>query len=187
MSKSWIAKLAAKLALRVFRTTVTGTDKLLTAHASASGKVLVTANHVSLLDGVLIALSSPIPMIYAVDTEYALQKAIPRLGLGLLSAMGFGKVIPLDGNSFYGIRTLCRELAQGNSVMIFPEGNIRAATEVQKLKPGRDWLARMAEATEFTITIRGAENSRLFSKAGNHFWPPISLEYGESWLKGNQL
>lgn len=163
----------------MFRTTVTGTDKLLAAHTNAAGKILVTANHVSLIDGVLIALSSPIPLVFAVAPEYALRRSITRHSLMLLSRMGYGQVVPLDTTSCYGVRALYRELEQGNAVMIFPEGRIRAGAESLELMPGVNWLLHKTGAAEVKVSIRGPEQSRLFSRTGRKYWPATALHYGD--------
>lgn len=47
--------------LSILRARAFNTSALLHAHVASGGRLLVTANHLSFLDGVLIALTSPIP------------------------------------------------------------------------------------------------------------------------------
>ena len=152
-------------------------DALLHAHAAAGGRLLVTANHVSFLDGVLIALTSPIPMHYAVEREYAVRNRATSAVLAFLAWLGCGAVVPLDAQAPHGLRTLLRLLDQTSPVMLFPEGRIGTG-EPQAVMPGLAWLLKKSGATEFRIQIAGAEQSRLFAKAGSKWWPPITIEFG---------
>jgi len=169
--------------LVLLRARALNSDALLHAHAASGGRLLVTANHVSFLDGVLIALTSPIPMHYAVEHEYAVRNRATSAVLGFLAWLGCGAVVPLDAQAPHGIRTLLRLLDQSVPVMLFPEGRIGTG-EPQPLKPGLAWLLRKSGATEFRIHIAGAEQSRIFAKAGLKWWPPITINFGlaRTWM-----
>ena len=60
---------------------------------------------------------------------------------------------------------MLRLLDQSKPVMIFPEGKIGTG-EPEPLMPGLAWLVKKSSATEFRIHIAGAEQSRIFAKAG---------------------
>lgn len=163
--------------LAILRARAYNTSALLQARAEAGGRLLVTANHVSFVDGVLIALTSPIPMHYAVERDYAVRNRATRAVLGFLAWMGCGSVVPLDTRAPHGIRTLLRLLEQSMPVMIFPEGRIGDG-ETQRAMPGLAWLLARSGAAEFRIHIAGAEQSRIFAKAGEKWWPRITLNFG---------
>lgn len=154
----------AAIALRMLRTHVA-----LSSAATATivnGRALVCANHVSLLDGVLIAFASPAPLVFAVDPRYSRHNRLTRWGLALLSRLGFGDVVPLDMATPFGLRTLRAALERGRSVMVFPEGAISPDGLPQPEQGGLRWLVSRTGAHIVRLEIRGAETSRLFGKNG---------------------
>lgn len=170
-----IKSAVAKMGLAVLRVNVLYSAQA--CEAIAGGKCVIHANHVSLLDGVIVALASPMPLVFAVDTDFSRRSRMARLGLGLLAKAGFGSVVPLDTNAPFGMRALVRVLAQDGNVMVFPEGAISPTGRRQIDQPGLDWLIAKTGATEIAVEIRGAEESRLFAKAGSRFWPKITLRF----------
>lgn len=148
-----------------------------TIGALRSAPCVVTCNHVSLVDGIIVALASPVPMTFAVDTAWSRQSRAATMGLRLLSWLGFGRVVPLDAGAPYGMRALMRELRAGRSVMVFPEGKISAGGQRSDDRPGVTWLQTKTGARDIALRIDGAERSRLFAKNGRHWWPRIRLEF----------
>ncbi len=146
---------------------------------------IVCANHISLLDGIVLALASPVPLTFAVDTAYARHSPVARLGLALLSRIGLGNVVSMDVGSPFGLRALRRALDAGHSVMVFPEGRISPDGQPQQLLPGAIWLHRASAAPVVWFSIAGAEHSRLFAKAGRRWWPAISLTASPTVLTMN--
>ncbi len=145
--------------------------------ACKAGGRIIACNHVSLLDGVIVALASPVPMCFAVETAYARHHPVTRLGLAALAWLGYGRVAPVDAGSPFGIRTLARALAAGENVMIFPEGAISPDGRPQANQSGIEWLSTCTGASVIWLSISGAESSRLFAKAGRRLWPRILLEF----------
>ncbi len=159
--------------LSALRTRVTyrnSTLALLDAHPS-----VVVCNHVSLLDGLLVALASPLPLVFAVDPAYSVHSLAARTGMRLLAAIGYGSVVPLDTSSPMGLRALHRALRAGNSVMLFAEGSISPDGLPRPAKPGFRWLADSCGAPVVELQINGAELSRIFSKSGGCLWPRIQI------------
>lgn len=143
----------------------------------SAGPVLVCANHVSLIDGVIVALASPVPLVFGVDTDFSRRSILARRGMAALAAVGFGRVVPIDAGSPFGLRALRKALAAGESVMLFPEGRISDTGSPLPLRPGVDWLAQRCRVPVLCIRIRGAERSRAFAKAGSAWWPRIEIEF----------
>lgn len=141
----------------------------------SGGRCVVTCNHVSLLDGVLVALASPVPLVFAVDTAYSRQSEASVKGLKALAWLGFGAVVPVDAGAPFGMRELLRAVARGDNVMVFPEGQISSTGLRGPDQAGLSWLLRRADARAVELRIQGAENSRLFAKRGQHWWPAIKL------------
>jgi 1-acyl-sn-glycerol-3-phosphate acyltransferase len=141
------------------------------------GRVIVCANHVSLLDGVIIALASPAPLTFGVDTDFSRRSLIASMGMAVLAWMGFGAIVPIDSRSPFGLRSLCKSLEHGSSVMIFPEGRISPTGQLQPEQPGVRWLTRRTGVPVLRVQISGAERSRLFAKSGTEFWPRIEVSF----------
>lgn len=142
----------------------------------ARGHTLLTSNHVSLLDGPLIALTSPTPLHFAVDTDYSRRSAGAMRGMEWLSSLGCGWVVPLDARAPFGIRKLVRELNAGANVMVFPEGQISMGSPLPE-KGGLAWVVERVCPQRIYVKITGAERSRLFAKRGTAWLPRITLEY----------
>lgn len=141
-------------------------------------QVIVCANHVSLLDGIIVALASPAPLAFGVDTEFSRRSKIAAAGLNLMAWLGFGSVVPIDSSSPFGIRSLSKSMKQGYSVMLFPEGRISESGAPGPDQPGIQWLASKHPGTVLIrIQIHGAEQSQLFAKAGTKLWPPIHISF----------
>ncbi|BAP87635.1 phospholipid/glycerol acyltransferase [Burkholderiales bacterium GJ-E10] len=151
--------------------------KPLSVERLRAGPVLVCANHVSLIDGVIVALASPVPLVFGVDTEFSRRSLLARRGMAALAALGFGRVVPIDAGSPFGLRALRKALDRGEPVMLFPEGRISDTGAPLPPRPGVDWLAARCRAPVLCVRIRGAERSRAFAKAGTAWWPPIEIEF----------
>lgn len=161
------------LVLRILR--VRATYNLGSIELLKRGRVIVCSNHVSFLDGVVVALISPSPLVFGVDSEFSRQSKFSRRGLAVLSFLGFGRVVPIDSSAPFGLRALYKALANGESVMIFPEGCISETGEPLPDQPGVEWLVQRAHARIVRIQISGAEKSRFFAKSGRSFWPVIKV------------
>ncbi|WP_082385708.1 MULTISPECIES: 1-acyl-sn-glycerol-3-phosphate acyltransferase [Achromobacter] len=168
-------RIGAMLALRALRVTVQ--YRTSTVAALTRGGCIVTCNHISLLDGIVVALASPVPLVFAVDTNFARRSKRARVGLAALTWLGLGEVVPMDSSAPFGLRTLARNLGAGKNVVIFPEGVISLTGARGPDRPGFRWLSSQASAAVLELQIFGADQSRLFAKAGRRLWPKIALEF----------
>lgn len=163
------------VALRLLR--VRATYSADTVDALRRQPAIVCANHVSLLDGVIVALASPVPLTFGVDTDFSRHSKIASQGMAFLAWLGFGAVVPIDGSSPFGIRALSKALMRGETVMLFPEGKISQTGHPNPDQAGLAWLAERSGVEIIRIRIRGAERSRFFAKAGDKLWPPIEIKF----------
>jgi len=161
--------------LRLFRVRVRYTRNV--TRALATRPVILTCNHLSMLDGTLVALASPRPLVFAVNVNHAQRHPVTSRVLGGLVALGLGRIVAVDSTRPVAVRALLQALNQGESVMVFPEGRISPDGRPLEPMPGVAWLAKRAAVPILPLRLRGAHRSRWFGKAGSEAWPRIWLRF----------
>ena len=137
----------------------------------AGKRVLLIANHCSLLDGILVAAYMPEKITFAINTEWAKKWYIKPFSLLV-------DLYPLDPTNPMAIRSLIDEVKKDKKVMIFPEGRITTSGGLMKIYEGAGVVAASSNAKIVPIRIKGAQFSK-FSYMGKKFktrlFPHISL------------
>lgn len=163
-----IAAVLRPICRLLFRTEIHGE-----VQRPADGKLLIVANHESLLDGLLIGLHLPFRVTFVVHTE-VLENRWFRMFLRLVPHLTVDHTSPL------GIKKIIRLIEAGEPVMIFPEGRITSTASLMKIHEGPGFVAAKTGAAILPVRIRGAAHSffgRLTTAYPRKLLPKIHLHF----------
>lgn len=138
-------------------------------------RLMMIANHESLLDGTLLGLFLRLPdgrePLFVVHTE-VLKNPLFR---AVLTLVDFVAVDPTNPMAMKGV---IRQVELGRPVVIFPEGRITRTGSLMKVYEGPAFVAHKARAHVLPVRIMGAVHSRFTRVPKNHprhFFPRLSL------------
>ncbi|WP_243455723.1 acyl-[ACP]--phospholipid O-acyltransferase [Sphingosinicella sp. BN140058] len=163
-----LIKALIRFLLRLFyRVEVSGSENMPKPGAPA----VVVVNHVSFLDGLLLAAFLPGRPTFAVHTTIAKAWWV-RPFLGLFDAF------PVDPTNPMSAKAMVRAVREGRTLVIFPEGRITVTGALMKVFDGPGMVADKAEADIVPVRIDGAQFSpfsRLRGKVRLRNFPKIRL------------
>jgi acyl-[acyl-carrier-protein]-phospholipid O-acyltransferase / long-chain-fatty-acid--[acyl-carrier-protein] ligase len=143
------------------------------AHTAENGKLLIIANHESLLDGLLIGLFLPFRATFVIHTT-VLDDWFFR------QCFRFIPYLAVDHTSPLGIKKIIRLIEAGQPVVIFPEGRITDTGSLMKVYEGPGFVAAKTGATILPVCIHGAAHSyfgRLSKDFPRKLLPKIALSF----------
>ncbi len=163
----------------VYRVRIQGLENI-----PKTGPALLTPNHVTFIDGILLMINLPRPTRFIVYADFVNN---PRLNW--LARMY--EVIPIkaDGGPKSLIQSLkvAREaLNQGSLVCIFPEGQLTRTGQMQPFASGMLKILQGTGAPVIPVCLHGLWGSIFSFRGGKFFWKwprqwpyPVSIMFGK--------
>ena len=144
-----VIKFLLRFFLRLlYRVEVSGLEN----YYKAGNRVLIIANHASLLDGVLLYAWLPETPTFAINTQIA-ERRIFKPFLRLVNLFTMNPINPLS------IKAMIKFLREDHKAVIFPEGRITVTGSLMKTYEGPGLVADKADAMLLPIAIDGAQFS----------------------------
>ncbi len=137
----------------------------------AGSRVVITPNHTSFLDGLLLAAYLPEKCSFAIYRGY-IQK------WWMLPVQWFVDVFFVDPTNPFIIKTMVNYVKENKKLVIFPEGRITVTGALMKIYEGPGLIAERADATILPVLIEGAQYtyfSRLRGLVRLRWFPKITL------------
>jgi 1-acyl-sn-glycerol-3-phosphate acyltransferase len=145
-------------------------------HIPRTGAAIIASNHASYLDPPLIGMAIPRPIFYFAKEE------LFRTLFG--SALKIVNAIPVNRDQLdrKTLRTVLSVLAQGEMILMFPEGTRSESGDLQEGRPGTGFIAYQAKVPvvpayvggSFDILPRGGKFFR-FTQCTVTFGPAVDL------------
>jgi acyl-[acyl-carrier-protein]-phospholipid O-acyltransferase / long-chain-fatty-acid--[acyl-carrier-protein] ligase len=141
-------------------------------HYTAAGKrVLIVANHLSILDAIIIGAFLPEKLMFAVNSYVA-----KRWYLKLVKPLC--ELFPIDPSTPMSTKSIINEIKKDRKCVIFPEGRITVTGSLMKIYEGPGLIADKAQAKILPVRIEGAQYtpfSFLKGKVRIRWFPKITL------------
>ncbi|MGQ0657644.1 MAG: AMP-binding protein [Chromatiales bacterium] len=173
-----LLRLAGRALCRLlYRVEVRGVEN----YYRAGPRVLILANHTSLLDGALLYLYLPERPTFAINTAMA-QKWYFKPFLKMV------RIFPMDPSNALAIKAMVGHVRENRKAVIFPEGRITVTGALMKIYEGPGVIAERAAAALLAVGIEGAQYTpfsylhqlvrrRWFPKIILTVLPPASLKF----------
>lgn len=141
---------------------------------SATGPVLLLANHVSWFDWLLLGVCLEDDWRFATSSDTAQISWFHR------KLMANRRTFPVENNSPFAVRRMAEYLQGGGRLVLFPEGRLSQTGSLMKLFDGTGFLVYKTRAKVITAFLRNANRLPLsphqcwkqwFPRVSTHFSP----------------
>jgi acyl-[acyl-carrier-protein]-phospholipid O-acyltransferase/long-chain-fatty-acid--[acyl-carrier-protein] ligase len=140
-------------------------------YGAVGERAVIVVNHVSFLDGLLLAAFLPGKPVFAVNTHIATSWwAKPFLAMV--------ETFPMDPTKPMAAKSLIKTVQSGKKCVIFPEGRITVTGALMKVYEGPAMVADKSEAPILPVRIDGAQYSpfsRIRDKVRTRLFPKITI------------
>lgn len=134
-------------------------------------RAVVVVNHVSWLDGLLLAVFLP------GKPTFAIASSVSRMWW-VKPALKLFEAFPVDPTNPMATKAMVRTVKEGRTLVIFPEGRITVTGALMKIFDGPGMVADKADAPIVPVRIKGAQYSpfsMLKGKVRQQLFPKITL------------
>ncbi len=134
-------------------------------------RAVVVVNHVSWLDGLLLAVFLPGKPVFAVHSAVV-------AAWWMKPALKLFRAFPVDPTNPMSTKAMVKAVKEGNTLVIFPEGRITVTGALMKVFDGPGMVADKADAPIIPVRIAGAQYStwsKLRGKVRLRAFPKITL------------
>src|SRR5581483_3825252 len=140
-------------------------------YRKAGERAVIVANHLSFIDGVLLAAFLPGRPTFAVNAARAAAWWVKPF-LGLVDA------VPIDPTRPLATKALIRAVEEGRRCVIFPEGRITVTGALMKVYEGPGMIADKAKAAILPVRLDGPQFtpfSRLKGKVRLRWFAKVTI------------
>jgi acyl-[acyl-carrier-protein]-phospholipid O-acyltransferase/long-chain-fatty-acid--[acyl-carrier-protein] ligase len=130
------------------------------------GGFLLLPNHITWVDAIVLQLACPRPIRYVIDQEFYRKRVLHPFLRTL-------RCIPINvRHSHSAIRAAAEQIAAGEIVCLFPEGQLERAGTLLRLQRGYELVARHANAPVVPVWLDQLWGS-IFSFQGGRFFTKL--------------
>ena len=156
-------------------------------HIPKTGSVILTCNHVSFVDVILLLGSVRRPIRFIMDLDIYNSKPLHWVfnAAKAIPICSPNRDIEIYNNALKKVR---QELNEGHVVMIFPEGKITRDGELNSFRPGIETIIRDNPVPLVPMVLRGLWGSMFshkgkpaFTKPPRRLWAKIEIEAFNAW------
>lgn len=133
------------------------------------GPALLISNHISYLDGLIIAAACDRPVRFVID-KYIYEQPIVNYFMRLNRAI---PIAPKKHIVEEAMDEISEGLRNGDVICIFPEGQITYTGNLSRFKPGVEWIVQRDPVPVIPIALKGLWGSvfsRKYLKAKGRLW-----------------
>ena len=137
------------------------------------GGVLLTPNHVSYLDALILTAASPRPVRFLMVSDYFEKPIVGKV------AKLFDTVPISSKRAKDAIQVAAAAVKEGTVVCIFPEGELSRSGFMGEFKRGMELIARKADCLIQPVYLDGLWKSIFSAERGKFFWKkPRAIPFG---------
>ncbi len=136
-------------------------------------KLIIIANHASLLDGLIVWTYMRVPLKIIVNRGVSRKRLFRPF-------MQSDYTVPIDAMNPYALKTVIEEVNRGTALLIFPEGRMTSTGNLMKIYEGTGFVAYKTGAVILPLYLDNVY-STIYSrkKRGRSIFAPITMTIGK--------
>lgn len=136
-------------------------------------KLIIIANHASLLDGLIVWTYIRVPLKIIVSRERARE-------LLFRPFMQNSYTVPIDTMNPYALKTVIEEVNRGTALLIFPEGRVTSTGNLMKIYEGTGFIAYKTGAEILPLYLDNVYSTVYSKRKKNRsVFAPITVTIGK--------